>query len=275
MLPGCGNVDKEENRRFPDEASVSWGRGFLLPREPFPFRRLTIQVDCMVLFTQLTDQSLPRCPTLVARVCHCRACADAFIECCHSAVGLQAAYYGGDMDAIVDAIALDRPDVVVLDLDIAEGGFEMAARLRRRLGEIKLVFVVGKTSDVCIRQALTMRAWGLLLKQEPAAALVRHVQRVASGEHSFSDPIAQRLAYDMRRGEYRLLSNASVASLNAVQLQILRHLARGDSIKMVASKMRLSYKSIDGHKNRLMKKIGVHDRVLLSRFAIREGLVEP
>jgi DNA-binding CsgD family transcriptional regulator len=39
--------------------------------------------------------------------------------------------------------------------------------------------------------------------------------------------------------------------------------------------MRLSYKSIDGHKNRLMKKIGVHDRVLLSRFAIREGLVEP
>jgi len=43
---------------------------------------------------------------------------------------------------------------------------------------------------------------------------------------------------------------------------------------MVARKMNLTRKSVDGHKYRIMKKIGVQDRVLLSRLAIREGMIE-
>jgi DNA-binding NarL/FixJ family response regulator len=44
---------------------------------------------------------------------------------------------------------------------------------------------------------------------------------------------------------------------------------------MVASKLKLSKKSIDGHKYRMMRKLNVKDRVLLSRLAIREGLIQP
>jgi DNA-binding NarL/FixJ family response regulator len=58
-------------------------------------------------------------------------------------------------------------------------------------------------------------------------------------------------------------------------LEILQLLACGDSLKMVASKLKLSKKSIDGHKYRMMRKLNVKDRVLLSRLAIREGLIQP
>ena len=59
------------------------------------------------------------------------------------------------------------------------------------------------------------------------------------------------------------------------QLEILRHLARGDSVKAVARKLFLSPKSVDNQKFRIMSKIGVRDKVALALFAVREGLITP
>jgi len=54
---------------------------------------------------------------------------------------------------------------------------------------------------------------------------------------------------------------------------VLRHLAYGLSVKDVARKMHISVKSVDSHKYRIMQSLGIHDRVDLARYAIREGLV--
>ena len=59
------------------------------------------------------------------------------------------------------------------------------------------------------------------------------------------------------------------------QQEILRYLALGDSVKEVAKRMRLSNKSIDSHKYRIMQKLEIRDRVELARYAIREGLTLP
>ena len=72
-----------------------------------------------------------------------------------------------------------------------------------------------------------------------------------------------------------LAGGGPLTSLTEQQLEILQLLACGDSLKMVASKLKLSKKSIDGHKYRMMRKLNVKDRVLLSRLAIREGLIQP
>ncbi len=58
-----------------------------------------------------------------------------------------------------------------------------------------------------------------------------------------------------------------------LQLQILRHLAHGDSVKEVARKLDISSKSADSHKYRIMIKVGGCDRVHLARYAIREGII--
>ena len=54
--------------------------------------------------------------------------------------------------------------------------------------------------------------------------------------------------------------------------RILRHLARGLSVKEIGVRLGRSEKSIDSHKYRIMHKLGIHDRVELCRYAIREGL---
>jgi DNA-binding NarL/FixJ family response regulator len=67
----------------------------------------------------------------------------------------------------------------------------------------------------------------------------------------------------------------SVLPLSDRQLAILKHLAEGLSVKEIASKLRVSYKSVDSLKYRMMRRLRIHDRVDLTRFAIREGLIAP
>lgn len=64
-----------------------------------------------------------------------------------------------------------------------------------------------------------------------------------------------------------------IDQLTKRQLQILKLIATGNSVKDVAKLLQLAPKSVEGHKYRIMQKLGLHDRVLLARYAIRNGLV--
>ena len=71
------------------------------------------------------------------------------------------------------------------------------------------------------------------------------------------------------------VEDLSLECLTKRQQEILKHLALGDSVKEVARKLFLAPKSVEGHKHRIMRKLGIHDRVLLARYAIRNGLILP
>ena len=81
-------------------------------------------------------------------------------------------------------------------------------------------------------------------------------------------------ASDQRERLDKPNSRQSPSCLTERQLEILCHLALGYSVKEVANILQLSQKSVDCHKSRIMRRLGIHDRVQLARYAIREGLVE-
>jgi DNA-binding NarL/FixJ family response regulator len=68
-------------------------------------------------------------------------------------------------------------------------------------------------------------------------------------------------------------TNKSLSNLTPRQVEVLRHLAAGESVKEVARSLNLSGKSVDSHKYRIMRWLGIHDRVKLSLFAVREELI--
>lgn len=70
-------------------------------------------------------------------------------------------------------------------------------------------------------------------------------------------------------------SESRLSKLSNRQIEVLRNLAFGLSVKDVARRMHISVKSVDSHKYRIMQSLGIHDRVDLARYAIREGLVCP
>ena len=191
----------------------------------------------------------------------------------------------GDMEVVftstnagdgLRAILETKPDVAVLDVDLpGRGTFDIASDLRSRHVATRILFLTAFASDVLIDQALRLKAHGYLLKSEPIEQLLDAVRAVARGEWRFSKEVEQRIVFDPNRRRYTLATPHPLSTLTLRQLEVLRHLARGESVKEVARQMHLSQKSVDSHKYRIMHKLGIHDRVELARYAIREGLLLP
>lgn len=211
----------------------------------------------------------------LACILHCRLCLESIKQSCerHSNVVL---VYAGDRNGITIAdLAALRLDVVLLDLESRDEAFELAQNIRRSWTSIRLAFVSSSWTDLQLAKALQIEANGLLLKSDSIDALFGHLEQINLGQMRVSEGLKPRLSYNAEVRKYFVTAGGPVTSLNTLQLEILRLLACGDSLKMVASKLHLSKKSIDGHKYRLMRKLGIKDRVLLSRLAIREGLIQP
>jgi DNA-binding NarL/FixJ family response regulator len=205
---------------------------------------------------------------------HCRMCFDSLRLCCdaHSEFQMTAPATEGVCE--LATIVEHRPDILVLDLDLPSDVLRLAAQVRHQATFVRVVVMRAKWSDLLLSKAITTGVHGVLHKSEPIEDLLEHFRHVARGETRISADLLGRLRYDTLKQQYVLTSGGILTSLSGQQLEILQLLACGDSLKMVASKLKLSKKSIDGHKYRLMRKLGVKDRVLLSRLAIREGLIQ-
>lgn len=169
-----------------------------------------------------------------------------------------------------------RPRIAIIEVDLeGRSGFELAGDLAMRQRETKVIFYSGAMPDIYIEQAIRSKAAGYVLKTDSLANLRAAVQAVFKGGTFFSESIRERIAIDPVTGNTRAQFESRLTQLSDRQLEVLRHLAYGLSVKDVARKMHISVKSVDSHKYRIMQSLGIHDRVDLARYAIREGLVCP
>ncbi|MEZ6046499.1 MAG: response regulator transcription factor [Planctomycetaceae bacterium] len=169
-----------------------------------------------------------------------------------------------------------QPHLALVCVDLPGGcPFNMIADHSRKTPAVNTAFLSNRASDVLLERAVRVGASGFLLKSEPILELVQHCRRIACGTPSFSSEVKERLATHDGSRSYRVDSKSSITSLTKRQMDVLRRLAAGDSVKKIAGDLHISTKSVDSHKYRLMQRLGIHDRVELCRLAIREGLIQP
>lgn len=182
---------------------------------------------------------------------------------------------GGSDEALAKAREL-MPKVVLLDLCInGRGAFEVAQQLLALGGGIRVLLLSGFLADVFVAQCLKLRLSGYILKGETIEFLTEAIRRVATGETVYSPSVEARVVYDPAQQCFVAKCESELSLLTSRQVEVLRHLACGQSVKEIARIMHLSQKSVDSHKYRIMNKLAIHDRVELARFAIREGLMVP
>ena len=169
-----------------------------------------------------------------------------------------------------------QPEIALIDVHMpGKGGFEIADEVTRRQANCALLFMSGAYSPLSLHRALSLNCAGFILKGDSISQLSSMVSRAARGERVFSRHLEDQLENDPQTGELRCRTRSELMSLTSRQLEVLRLLAKGLSVREVAHEMHLSEKAVDSQKYRIMKRLNVHDRVELSRLAIREGLVEP
>jgi DNA-binding NarL/FixJ family response regulator len=181
---------------------------------------------------------------------------------------------GTSDDAITAAIRL-QPAVVILDIDIpGVEAFEAARTIRTRCPRTKILFLSAFTHDRFIESALRVGAMGYVTKAEPPEAVVKAIQAASSGQTYFSPEVQARIVIDQDGPSLRREGQTRASMLTPRELEVLRYIARGMSKKEIAQTMHLSVKTVENHAANVMKRLDIHDRVELTRFAIREGLAE-
>ena len=179
-------------------------------------------------------------------------------------------------ERLVDAAREKRPDIVLLDIEMpGTDPFVAADDLRRAFPEVRTIFLSAYVRDHYISAAVKAGAWGYFSKSEDAAAIVEGIRRVADGEFAFSPKVQERCrpaAGSTRAGVEP--PPTKLDALTAREQEVLRLIGRGMSREEIARTMCRSPKTVDGHREAIMQKLGVHDRGELVRYAIREGLVE-
>jgi two-component system response regulator NreC len=174
--------------------------------------------------------------------------------------------------AVKRAAELD-PDVVLMDISMPVlKGFDAVRKIRKARPHIKVLILTVYDDEDLVARCLDAGAAGYVLKDAPPLQLVYAIHTVFQGQQFLSPKVLTGLVrqYISQPVEYK----ESYELLSDREREILVLLAEGLSLKEIATKLDLSVKTIDAHKYNLMRKLDLHDRSELIRYAIRKKLVE-
>jgi two-component system, NarL family, response regulator NreC len=175
-------------------------------------------------------------------------------------------------EAVERAIRLN-PDVVLMDISMPVlKGFDATRRITKALPATKVLILTVYDDEDLVARCLDAGASGYILKDSPPAQLTYAIQEVCRGQQYMSPrvltPVVRRFMANPAepKSGYDLLSDR--------EREILVLLAEGIPLKDVAKGLDLSVKTVEAHKYNLMRKLNLHDRSELIRYAIRKRLVE-
>ncbi|WP_460871184.1 response regulator [Nocardioides pakistanensis] len=166
-----------------------------------------------------------------------------------------------------------RPDVLVLDLQIpAPDGVAVTATLVPDFPDLRVLILSASGEQDDVLEAVKAGATGYLVKSASREELVDAVSRVARGDTVFTPGLAGLVL-----GEYRRLSDAPAARDDTPRLtdretEVLRLVAKGLSYKQIAERLVLSHRTVQNHVQNTLRKLQMHNRVELVRYAIEQGL---
>ncbi len=178
----------------------------------------------------------------------------------------------GDGREVLRQIRRHRPDLVIMDISMPNlNGIDALIRIKKNFPRTKVLIVSMHSDEEYIVRALRAGASGYVLKDAAVAELELAVKSVAGGRTFLGPSISRSVVNTYLKG---LGGRPSVLEqLTERQREILQLIAESRSTKEIAFDLRLSTKTVETHRERLMERLNIRDVAGLVRYAIRSGLV--
>jgi DNA-binding NarL/FixJ family response regulator len=171
-----------------------------------------------------------------------------------------------DAEAALARYAALEPGIVVMDITLpGESGIEALRRLLAHAPQARVLMFSMHEDVIFARRALEAGAFGYVTKASAPDVLVAAIRAIAAGRKYLSAEMAQSLAFDSMSADH-----AEV--LSARELAVLRQLARGRTVREIASLLELSPKTVANHQSALKQKLKVETAIQLLRKAAELGL---
>jgi DNA-binding NarL/FixJ family response regulator len=187
---------------------------------------------------------------------------------------LQVIAEAGDGRSAIEQALKQQPDLAILDVAMPRmTGLQAARELVARLPELRLLMLSMHDNEEYFFEALSAGASGYVLKSAADRDLVEACRAAMRGEPFVYPGAVRALIREFleaaRRGE-----REPKDPLTPRESQVVKLIAEGRSNREIAAELVISDKTVERHRANILEKLGMHDRVELTRYAIRRGLVE-
>ena len=169
-----------------------------------------------------------------------------------------------------------EPDVVVLDVSMPGGsGLEVIADVRRVAPQARVLILSVHDEAEYVLQAVRAGAHGYLRKDSSPTELRDAVRAIDRGDSFFTPVMATRLSDAVRLESDRVSRASKLSLLTGRERDVLEGIANGETNKEIAARHGISPRTVETHRESLMRKLEIHSVAGLTRLAVEEGLVAP
>ncbi len=180
--------------------------------------------------------------------------------------GLQVVAEAGDISAVMRHVPVHLPHVLVLDVRLPNGStIETIRRLRDKAPDTEIVVLTMEESPAFAQQAFDAGAAAFVLKDRADAELPAAIRRAARGEEYVTPRLAAALLA-LRKG-------VTGDGLSPREIEVLRLIALGHTSAEIAQQLSLSRRTVETHRARIHRKLGLDTRAQLVRYALGHQLI--
>lgn len=179
----------------------------------------------------------------------------------------------------IESVAHLGPDVVVLDISMPGGsGLAAVAELLERAPAAHILMLSVHDDTEYVLESVRAGAHGYLRKDSTPAELRAAIASVHAGQRYYSPHVAGVLAEALRSGTDRPKPAGPPRAtdvLTARELEILGHIADGATNREIGTRLGISTRTVEAHRDSLMRKLGIRTVAGLTRLAIEQGIMKP
>lgn len=168
-----------------------------------------------------------------------------------------------------------KPNVILMDIGLPDKtGIEATKEIKAKFPDVKIVALTIHEDEEYFFQMLAAGASGYVPKRAAPDELITAINAAANGEVYLYPSLAKLLVRDYLSAERPAEDKVNLDGLTEREHEVLIHLAEGVSNEEIAASLVISPKTVERHRENIMRKLNLHSRSELVRYAIRKGIIK-
>lgn len=167
------------------------------------------------------------------------------------------------------------PDIILMDI-MMKGmtGIDTTKWIKDKYPQIKIIILSSEASDDLIRQTMSCRASGYILKDEEKEIMIEAIRTVVNDKPYFSKPITDIIFQSYFKDQTAPVKPKKSDVLTTRETEILEKIARGQSNQKIADDLFISIKTVESHKANILSKLNLKNTAELVLYAVKQGIVD-
>jgi two-component system, NarL family, response regulator NreC len=184
----------------------------------------------------------------------------------------------GEASTAAEAMAIAaqvKPDVILMDIGLPDlSGIEATREIKSRLPNTAIVALTIHEDEEYFFKMLEAGASGYVPKRAAPEELLIAIRAAAAGEVYLYPSLAKLLVKDFLNQEHPAEEKANLDGLTSREHEVLTYLAEGANNEKIGAALVISPKTVERHRENIMRKLNLHSRAELVRYAIRKGIIK-